>query len=72
MRAPNALPLCVVATTSLAVLACSAQPEASAPTPTELAEAGELFRASCASCHAPPDPAFENDRAWLHQVHDTA
>ena len=38
----------------------------------DVASAGELFRKTCAACHVPPDPAFETDRAWLHQVFDTA
>lgn len=38
----------------------------------DVAGAGELFKKSCASCHLPPDPAFETDRAWLNQVFDTA
>jgi hypothetical protein len=42
------------------------------PSASELARAGELFGARCASCHLPPDPAFAVDRAWLHQVYDTA
>jgi len=42
------------------------------PSADEMAEAGALFRKSCASCHVPPDPSFEVDRAWLHQVADTA
>ncbi len=41
-------------------------------TPEEIAEAGELFRSSCASCHLPPDPDHVTDRAWLNQVTDTA
>ena len=31
-----------------------------------------LFAASCSSCHLPPDPDHETDRAWLNQVRDTA
>ena len=42
------------------------------PSVDEIREAGALFRQRCASCHVPPDPAFEVDRAWLHQVADTA
>jgi len=42
------------------------------PTPEAIAEAAQLFRSSCATCHLPPDPARETDRAWLDQVRDTA
>lgn len=34
--------------------------------------ADELYARNCSHCHAPPDPAFETDRAWLTQVADTA
>ena len=61
-----------LATLSLALASCGAAPGEDAATPTELAEAGRLFRGSCSSCHAPPDPEHETDRAWLHQVADTA
>ncbi len=42
------------------------------PTQESVAKAGEMFRKRCALCHVPPDPTFEVDRAWLHQVSDTA
>ena len=42
------------------------------PKAADIAAAGELFRSSCTSCHLPPDPAHETDRAWLNQVKDTA
>ena len=35
-------------------------------------DAGELFRARCASCHTVPDPLLRTDRAWLAQVDRTA
>ncbi|MHC4550973.1 MAG: hypothetical protein ACYTEZ_19660 [Planctomycetota bacterium] len=34
--------------------------------------AGEIFQARCAGCHAVPDPALRTDRAWLDQVRRTA
>ncbi len=42
------------------------------PTQESVAKAGEMFRKRCTLCHVPPDPTFEVDRAWLHQVSDTA
>ncbi len=33
---------------------------------------GAMFQHHCGHCHVPPDVAFEVDRAWLNQVHDTA
>lgn len=36
------------------------------------AEALSMFRARCTACHQPPDPRFTVDRAWLHQLADTA
>ena len=38
----------------------------------EIEEAGQLFKARCASCHALPDRELKGDRAWLGQVPDTA
>jgi hypothetical protein len=38
----------------------------------EAADPLELFRSSCLTCHAPPDPRFAVERAWLQQVQDTA
>lgn len=38
----------------------------------EMKDAGALFRSSCSTCHLPPDPDHETDRAWLTQVKDTA
>lgn len=40
--------------------------------PDDAAVARELFTAKCAACHAPPDPAFAVERAWLDQVRSTA
>ena len=34
-------------------------------------DVGRMFKEQCISCHQPPDPQFQIDRAWLHQVFDT-
>lgn len=38
----------------------------------EVEEAGQLFKARCASCHTLPDRDLRGDRAWLGQIPDTA
>lgn len=43
-----------------------------ASTDRQTEDVGVLFRSSCATCHLPPDPDHETDRAWLEQVTDTA
>lgn len=43
-----------------------------APTAAEITKAGTIFAKACVSCHLPPDPEHATDRAWLHQVKDTA
>ena len=40
--------------------------------PSAAEDPATLFASSCASCHLPPDPEHETDRAWLNQVRDTA
>lgn len=49
-----------------------AHQEESAAEENPLEVATRLYGQTCRSCHAPPDPAFYTDRAWLHQVRDTA
>jgi mono/diheme cytochrome c family protein len=68
---------CIAASGGALVLAAGlASPQGpihdEAPSAADIAEAGELFANQCASCHLPPDPGFEVDRAWLSQVKDTA
>jgi mono/diheme cytochrome c family protein len=53
-------------------LGLGAADEDDPPKAADIAAAGKLFRSSCTSCHLPPDPAHETDRAWLNQVKDTA
>lgn len=38
----------------------------------EIEEAGQLFKARCASCHTLPDRDLRGDRAWLGQIPETA
>lgn len=38
----------------------------------EVEDAGRLFKAQCASCHAIPDRDLPHDRAWLGQLPKTA
>jgi mono/diheme cytochrome c family protein len=42
------------------------------PSKQEVVSAGEMFTASCTTCHQVPDLRFDVDRAWLKQVADTA
>ena len=55
-----------------ALLASTEATHEDVPTAKEVADAGALFRSSCAACHLPPDPDHVTDRAWLDQVTDTA
>lgn len=38
----------------------------------DVEDAGRLFKAQCASCHAIPDSELAGDRAWLGQLPKTA
>ncbi len=44
----------------------------SEPERAAVAAAGKMFAAQCAACHLPPDLTLATDRAWLHQLADTA
>jgi mono/diheme cytochrome c family protein len=63
-----ALPLLALGTLAFGVALAQDTPDHG----RDIAKAGKLYAKSCSSCHLPPDPAFETDRAWLHQVFDTA
>lgn len=41
-------------------------------TAKDVAAASAMFRKNCVTCHQIPDIRFDVDRAWLHQVSDTA
>lgn len=45
---------------------------AAAAAADEVEEAGQLFKARCASCHTVPDRELRGDRAWLGQIQETA
>jgi len=72
-RSPRFLfPLSAAAGSLLLGGALLAAPQDDAPTAKQIAEAGQLFAASCAGCHLPPDPGHATDLAWLGQVTETA
>lgn len=59
----------------LGVLALLAQVPARSGAQTaaaDLRRAGEIFEASCATCHVVPDPGIETDAAWIGQLRETA
>ncbi len=43
-----------------------------APSSQDFANAGEMFKKKCSSCHVPPDLRFDVEKAWLGQVRETA